>query len=42
MLMQIADTFEKPTSNSCHCVKNYTIMAQLTVSFKPRANFQSH
>ena len=42
MLMQIADTFEKPTSKSCRCIKNRIIAAWLTVSFKPKSKFHSH
>ena len=39
MLMEITDRFETPTSKSYNCVKNFIIMAWLTVSFKPRAKF---
>ena len=39
MLMQIADTIQKSTSKSCHCIKNRIILAQLTVSFKPKEKF---
>ena len=34
MSMQITDAFEKPTSKSCHCIKNHIIVAYLRVKFQ--------